>query len=131
MLATTAYFTRGLQLLLGSSKRAIIERAEEMGSEDDGIPLSQSSWSAVSPAASPINDIAADGLADTSGEGVSLPQPTQDPSHVRGTGGPPQSDFLTIARQSPPAPRQDPVPPTRAQKWAAVVNVKLDSLTYG
>src|SRR5450432_11426 len=35
----TAYMVRFLQWLLGSSKRATVERAEEMGNEDDGIPL--------------------------------------------------------------------------------------------
>lgn len=43
MLAVTAYFTRGLQMLLGISERAVTKRAEEMGAEDDDIPLTESS----------------------------------------------------------------------------------------
>ncbi|KAK8066396.1 hypothetical protein PG997_013143 [Apiospora hydei] len=39
MMVGTAYMTRGLQLAVGSSKRAITERAEEMGHETDEIPM--------------------------------------------------------------------------------------------
>ncbi|KAK8136337.1 LrgB-like family-domain-containing protein [Apiospora sp. TS-2023a] len=39
MIAVFAYMTRGLQLVTGSSKRAITERAEEMGHETDEIPM--------------------------------------------------------------------------------------------
>ncbi|KAK5014331.1 hypothetical protein LTR16_012870, partial [Cryomyces antarcticus] len=41
MLAFTAYFVRGLQIVLGTHMRAMTERAEEMGDEDDDIPLAQ------------------------------------------------------------------------------------------
>ncbi len=122
MLATTTYFTRGLQLLLGSSKRAVIERAEEMGGEDDDIPLTQPSRSPPTPEASSTTDL--------SSQEIRPPSPAQDPSQVRGTGGPPQSEALIASISSQFVPRQDPTPPTRAQKWATVFNVHLDLVSY-
>ena len=127
MFATTAYLTRGLQLLLGSSKRAIIERAEEMGAENDDIPLTQLTRSP------PTSELSSSGLGGTdhsSGQprqSITLPSRTQDPSQVRITNGPPQSEAFTPAQSRP---RQDPLPPTRPQKWATIINLHLDSLTY-
>lgn len=129
MLATTAYFTRGLQLLFGSSKRAVIERAEEMGAEDDDIPLTQSSRSPPSPASSTAN-LATDLSANTSIQDITFPTRAQDPSQVRGTGGPPQSETLSISSIFPAVPRQDPLPPTRAQDWATLINAHFDTFTY-
>jgi len=45
-------------------------------------------------------------------------------------GGPPQSETLRAFVPSPPTPQQDPLPPTRAQRWAALANHYLDTLTY-
>lgn len=133
MLATTAYLTRGLQLLLGSSKRAVIERAEEMGAEDDDIPLTESSRNPPTSEASSITDLATDDALSAQDQDITLPSRAQDPSQVRGTGGPPQSEPLTtsqLSQPSPPIPRQDPRPPTRSQRWAALANIHLDTLTY-
>jgi len=38
MMIFTAYLVRGLQLVLGMSKRAMTERVEELGARDEGIP---------------------------------------------------------------------------------------------
>lgn len=131
MFATAAYFTRGLQLLLGSSKRSIIERAEEMGGEDDDIPLTQSTRNPPTPEASSTE---LGGTTDySSGEpsqDIALPSRTQDPSQVRITNGPPQSEPFTPSITSQGIPRQKPLPPTRPQKWATFVNTHLDTLTY-
>lgn len=130
MFATTAYLTRGLQLLLGSSKRAVIERAEEMGAEEDDIPLTQLTRYPQTPEAS-TPDLGGTGYS--SGEPVqdiALPSRTQDPSQVRITNGPPQSETLSTSTPSQPTPRQDPLPPTRPQRWATFVNTHLDTLTY-
>ena len=121
MLATTAYFTRGLQLLLGSSKRAVIERAEEMGSEEDDIPLTQI------PEASSTTNLALQSIPD---QDIALPSRAQDPSQVRGTGGPPQSEPSTTSSSRRQPPLQDPPPPSRPQRWATIANLHLDSLTY-
>jgi len=128
MLATTAYFTRGLQILLGSSKRAVIERAEEMGAEDDDIPLTRSPRN--SPEAASTTDLVTDLSENTYTVDIAYPSPAQDPSQVRGTGGLPQSETSSTLQPSPPVPRQDPLPPTRAQRWATVSNSNLDTLVY-
>lgn len=130
MFATTAYFTRGLQLLLGSSKRAIIERAEEMGVEDDDIPLTQSTRNPPTPEASSTDLGETDYSPGEASQNIALPSRTQNPSQVRITNGPPESEPLTTTTPSQPRPRQDPLPPTRAQKWATLINIHLDTLTY-
>lgn len=130
MLATTAYFTRGLQLLLGSSKRAVAERAEEMGAEDDDIPLTQSSRRPTTTEASSTTSLATDMLTDTDSPDIAYPSRAQDPFQVRGTGGPPQLETLGTSQPSLAVPRQDPLSPTRAQRWAGVINSKLDTITY-
>ena len=130
MFATTAYFTRGLQLLLGSSKRAIIERAEEMGAEDDDIPLTQLTRNPPTPEASSTD---LEETAYSSGEpsqNLALPSRTQDPSQVRVTNGPPNAEVLTTFTPSQSVPRQDRLPPTRPQRWATLINIHLDTLTY-
>ena len=129
MLATTAYFTRGLQVLLGSSKKAATERAEEMGAEDDIIPLSQISTPPI-PEHQSTTELSDEVLISVSSQEISLPYPAQDPSRIRGTGGPPQSENLSPTNLSAHTPRQIPLPPTRAQRWAAIMSIHLDSLTY-
>ncbi|CAD6441691.1 03264955-a32d-4e60-a34c-0b2bbd743d1b [Sclerotinia trifoliorum] len=101
MFAVTAWLVRGLQILLGSSKRAIIERAEEMGAENDAIPLAVSSNT---------NFTSTDTRPKRfSGDRKSTPEPVSD----------------TVAVE------QEPLPLTRAQIWAAFINRNLDILTYG
>ena len=127
MLATTAYFTRGLQLLLGSSKRAVIERAEEMGSEEDDIPLTQLSRNTQTPEASSTVDTVLQSIPE---QDIAFPSRAQDPSQVRGTGGPPQSEPLTTSPTRRQPPLQDPPPPSRPQKWATIASLHFDTLTY-
>ncbi|KAL2064074.1 hypothetical protein VTL71DRAFT_4568 [Oculimacula yallundae] len=120
--AATAYLVRGLQLLLGSSKRAITARAEEMGNESDDIPLTDN------PNPSTFH------LTDDSTADLTAPQRAQDPSLVRGTGGPPED--ITIISPPNAATRQNPILAqtplslTRPQRWAAFMNSNLDRLTY-
>ncbi|KAM0793979.1 LrgB-like family-domain-containing protein [Usnea florida] len=130
MFATTAYFTRGLQLLLGGSKRAIIERAEEMGAEDDEIPLTQLTRNPPTPEASSTDLGGTDYSSSESNQPIAHPPRTQDPSQVRVTNGPPQSEQSTSFTPSQPIPRQDPLPPTRPQTWATLINKYFDPLTY-
>jgi len=127
MLAVTAYIVRGLQLLLGSSKRAMTERAEEMGAEDDAIPLTQSSGvrqDSVNPSTTTTASLS---LAE---DDLMVPQTVQDPSRVRSTGGPPENDVA-----SPISPRlreilQAPLPLTRPQRWTAFINSNVDRICY-
>jgi putative effector of murein hydrolase len=127
MLAATAYLVRGLQLILGSSKRSIHERTEELGDEDDVIPLADSSISRirqdseVTLANSPAEDLSNDLIA---------PQRAQDPSLVRGTGGPPEYESQLPEVSRTRQILQAPLPLTRPQRWAALINANFDRITY-
>jgi putative effector of murein hydrolase len=129
-MAATAYLTRGLQLILGSTKRAIIERAEELGNESDAIPLTDTSTRHNSegnftPPTGTNTPLESDDLLNS----LAAPQRTQDPSLIRGTGGPPERNSTqTITRMNQIL--QTPIPLTRAQKWAATINQNFDRLTY-
>ncbi|KAG0647661.1 Uncharacterized protein D0Z07_6771 [Hyphodiscus hymeniophilus] len=127
-LSITAYLVRGLQLLLGSSKRAVTERAEEMGDEDDAIPLADTSRTTQEPETTSTTNFSSLGVEDPYNDLVAPPR-TQDPSLVRGTGGPPETDTSlqdTLRR----AIIQAPLPLTRPQRWAAFINSNFDRLTY-
>ena len=131
MLAATAYFVRGLQILLKTSKRGLTERAEELGREHDEIPLTESTRTqaeslATTSAATSTLDV--DSI--THGTNIIPPARAQDPAQVRGTGGPPAEALLSQKILPPTSHRQDPVPLTRAQRWAAIINLNLDTLTY-
>ena len=129
MLSATAYLVRGLQFLLGSSKRAVTERAEEMGNEDDTIPLADTSTSRQDSAANSTSNLALPGQAEDLADNLIAPQRTQDPSLIRGTGGPPETD----ASLQEPLRRyvlQIPLPFTRSQRWAAFINANFDRITY-
>ena len=84
---------RGLQLVLGSSKRAITERAEEMGDEDDAIPLADSSRSRQDSEITLSRNLNTSGQSEDIANDLMIPQRTQDPALVRGTGGPPENDI--------------------------------------
>lgn len=131
MLAATAYLTRGLQIIFGTSKRAIVERAEEMGAEDDGIPLRNSARDETTTSQTPsAASIDTNVLNESLEPAIAFPSPSQNPSQVRGTGGPPPGEPPTTDSTPPPVPRQSSRPPTRAQNWAAFINLHLDILTY-
>ncbi|KAL9101038.1 MAG: hypothetical protein Q9163_003653 [Psora crenata] len=118
MFATTVCMTWVLQFLLGSSKRAIVERAEEMGAENDNIPLTERHPS-ISNA--PGHNV------ERSDESLALPSPAHDPTPIRGRHGPPESTQIIAALTSP---RQDPLPLTTAQRWATYANSHLDTIVY-
>ena len=106
---------------MGTSKRALTERAEEIGQEDDDIPLTQPSHDSTSPSRAPSIYAASE---------LQAPLRTQDPTLVKGTGGPPEAsatnrDVSTLApvKQNPPAL-------TRPQRWAATASLNLDIITY-
>lgn len=129
MLSVTAYLVRGLQLLLGSSKRAVTERAEEMGDEDDAIPLADTSRSRQDSAAMSISNLSSSGPAEDLANDLIAPQRAQDPALIRGTGGPPETDtsLQDILRRDI---LQAPLPLTRPQRWAAFINSNFDRITY-
>jgi putative effector of murein hydrolase len=127
MLTVTAYIVRGLQLVLGSSKRTITERAEEMGSENDAIPLADSG-SRQDFEITPVGSMpATEDLAND----LATPQRAQDPSPVRGTGSSPENDTRQDVSRSTRRILQTPLPLTRPQRWAAFINANFDRMTYG
>ncbi|RDL38166.1 uncharacterized protein BP5553_05599 [Venustampulla echinocandica] len=140
MVAVTAWLVRGLQLITGTPKRGITERAEEMGNEDDAIPLAESSRSRqdsqlqltlpTDPASNSTSGISTSGQFDEPTNGLIPPLRTQDPGRIRGTGGPPESDTLIRETGLSDAPSQTPLPLTRPQRWAAFINMNADRLTY-
>lgn len=131
MLAVTAYLARGIQLLLGTSKRAITERAEEMGTEDDAIPLAENDRSRQDAESDAVtNTPATSSLADDLANDLAAPQRAQDPSLVRGSGGPPEADTASTSIHRIRDILQAPLPLTRPQRWAFFINSNLDRLTY-
>jgi putative effector of murein hydrolase len=128
MLSITAYLVRGLQLVLGSSKRAVTERAEEMGNEDDAIPLADTSRSRQDSAATSTRDLTTTGPEGLANDLIA-PQRAQDPSLIRGTGGPPETD-TSLQETLRHEVLQAPLPLTRPQRWAAFINSNFDRMTY-
>ncbi|KAI9832689.1 MAG: hypothetical protein M1819_004275 [Sarea resinae] len=137
VLAMTAYMTRGLQLLLGTSKRALTERAEEMGHEHDDIPLTQvqhpeheeeESRQSGSPAAEEDASTASPPPPQPAAE-LTAPLRAQDPSSIRVTNGPPSPPTSASVSALQP-PHQEPLPLSRPQKYAALLSPHLDPLTY-
>ena len=119
MFAATAYFTRGLLHVFGISKRAIAERAEEMGDENDAIPLTESPHGTQTP-----NSENEGGLED-----LLPPERVRDPNSIRNAHGPPvpqnNESAASISR-----PTQLPPPLSRAQRWATHLTSHIDIYTY-
>ncbi|KAB8291689.1 hypothetical protein EYC80_006489 [Monilinia laxa] len=113
MFIITAWLVCGLQILVGSRKRAITERAEEMGAEKDSIPVAiTSNTNSISTnTISPIQELE--------------PVVTTNSSDQRGS---PETE--SPPPESPVAIHQEPLALTRAQAWAAFINRNLDILTY-
>ena len=125
----TAYIARFLQLIVGASKRAITERAEEMGNESDAIPLADLTPRRHNSETTLTSEWSSPSFPDESTNDLVAPQRAQDPSQIRGTGGPPESDTPNhnVVRSQI---LQSPLPLTRPQRWAAFVNSNFDRLTY-
>ena len=119
MFTLSAYFVRGLLVLFGSSKRAVTERAEEMGNENDAIPLTEPSNEPRTP-----NEDEYDGLED-----LIAPDRAQDPNAVRSFHGPPVPQHA-IAPSTTARTTQLPPPLTRDQIWATHLNTHIDLYTY-
>ena len=124
MFTLSAYLVRGLLMIFGISKRAATARAEEMGNENDSIPLAMMPNEPITPDESPT---------PTSGIGGGLedliaPDPARDPNSVRAFQGPPVPPIesgaaATTAVQLPP-------PLSRDQVWATHLNLHIDMYSY-
>jgi putative effector of murein hydrolase len=129
MMISTAYMTRGLLTLTGSSKRSQTERAEELdiGNEAEEIPMADTPRSDRNLSTIQIS-------ADSSVialNPVSRPPASQDPSHIR-----PQDAFQRfddtiheMASQNP-QPTQTPLAPTRAVRWTAFLTTHREWFIY-
>ena len=130
MFSTTAYFIRGLQLLVGVSKKGATERAEELGVDNDDIPLSDASRTrSEASAAISWGGISLELLPIDTGNVISAPSPSQDPSRIRNTAGYP-IDSGNETSYTGRTPRQDPPTPTRAEIWTAFLAANLDTSIY-
>ncbi|KAI0536217.1 LrgB-like family-domain-containing protein [Xylaria digitata] len=123
MMALAAYMTRGLQLMLGSSKRAMTERAEELGSGNDEIPMTAISRSSDSPGTRTGSEVTVS--AESAG-----PQPPPRSRDALSTHrGSRESSRDSDERQAH-FPAQNPVPPSRATRWALIISSRLDMVIY-
>ena len=136
MMASAAYLTRAIQLLIGSSKRSYAERADELSRSDEDIPL------AAAPTA-PGDHSRDTSLSSPSDFNLEASSPPQSPPQLRLQ----QHHYDNNAsRQSPPAAsltasepsgattqplrRQSPPPPCRSDVWAAIAKANIDLCTY-
>ncbi|KAK2056038.1 hypothetical protein LY76DRAFT_618143 [Colletotrichum caudatum] len=130
MIALAAYLTRGLQLLLGSSKRAITERAEEMGNETDEIPIADTPPRTDSVPGSRTISAAPSSLSLNT---LAPPPRSLNASH---NFAPAASSPITPSGEEAETPQnaalppQVPVPMPRAQLWAAWICGHLNRLIY-
>ncbi|TQN67792.1 Plastidal glycolate/glycerate translocator 1, partial [Colletotrichum shisoi] len=139
MMALAAYLTRGLQLLLGSSKRALTERAEEMGNETDEIPLADTPPRGDSAPGSHSRSVSA-APSSLSLDTLAPPPLSRNASHnflpaASSSSRRPEAEDAGGAKTPPPAtgsplPPQIPVPMPRAQVWAAWICGHLNWVIY-
>lgn len=135
MFAFTAYLVRGLQKVFGRSKRAITERAEEMGDENDEIPLTERNNPPPDTLSVFETETASISQAEDRNqpvfEEISPPAPVfhHDPTLARVPSGHPLRTMSSHGERPPP-PIQDPVPLNRSQRWATFLNAHLDTITY-
>ena len=111
-------------MVLGTSKRASTQRAEEMAFEEDDIPLAVRTMAESSrPVALSREDLDATLVS---------PFPTQDPSRVRmlnPTNMPRLPGAVGVAVASTIF-RQDSFPATRPRRWVAMLNAHMDTFIY-
>ncbi|OTA55844.1 hypothetical protein K449DRAFT_468677 [Hypoxylon sp. EC38] len=126
MMVLAAYMTRTIQLVLGSSKRDMIERPGGLTAGNEGIPMT------TTPGAGDSSTLVA-----TSGEPSSDEVDLQRPPQSRNLPSGHQADDSqsthsssnsnTIHTELPP---QAPIPPSRSNRWAAIITTKLDLIIY-
>lgn len=147
MMALAAYLTRGIQLVMGTSKRAAAERAEELsddngGDETDNIPLGGLSRRASEeygrtpfssePNSRPLSTVPSSVSLNT----LAPPPASQAASHLFLLETNRAGDFtsaghpVVAATSFPPLPAQIPLPAPRAQIWAAILTRHSDRLLY-
>lgn len=144
--AFTAYLTRGLQYLFGTSKRGMTERGDELGGPHEDIPLATIHELSGPPTPGESNvPTPSESIPPTPGESVTTsmvplldsndlanelqePLRAQDPASITGTGGPPTHEHVPGSTSW--MYRQEGLPLNRAQEWATIVNARIDVYTY-
>ena len=129
MVVLTAYMTRGLQIISGSSKRAHAERADELGPEMDDIPTVQRlAEDDLTQAAAPTPNEG----SQTNISSTTLEPMLQDvlPARVQGSQEFMHSTATDLSWSSPRRHTQIPLPPARSRIWAAYISSNLDWFIY-
>ncbi|KAJ2991143.1 hypothetical protein NUW58_g2630 [Xylaria curta] len=124
MMTLAAYMTRGLQLTLGSSKRAMAERAEELGAENDEIPMTVTLRSADSPGTRTGSEVT---ISTEPGAELHPPHGSGDLQSTHQGSREPSPDVH--GQRADPSART-PMPSSRATTWALALSSKLDMTTY-
>ncbi|KAI1464820.1 LrgB-like family-domain-containing protein [Daldinia caldariorum] len=116
MMALAAYMTRALQLVLGSSKRAMTERAEELGPDSEDI----------------IMNTTPEHTGQSTPQSVEVDLQRPLPSRDAHQGEDSQSSRTVVDSDAdrPDLPPQAPIPPSRSDRWAAIITTRLDLLTW-
>lgn len=137
MMILAAYMTRGLQLVFGSSKRAMTERAEELHPDSEEIPMTTAPGLSLGGGggATPMSS-----EQPSSDElNLQVPAPSQVPSSSQARQQDddeseppptPSADGNTAVHSNLNLPPQAPIPPSRATRWAAVLTTHLDLTIY-
>ncbi|CAM1509118.1 Fc.00g028570.m01.CDS01 [Cosmosporella sp. VM-42] len=136
MMLLAAYLTRALQLLLGNPKRAESARAEELGTRTPDIPFSANNTPPLSGFNTP--DLSRRTSFSQAGSVVPLvpvseSRPQSPPQlrlqeHHYANGHTLENAAEALSR--PDYPSQIPLPPPRAEQWAARISANLDLSTF-
>jgi hypothetical protein len=128
--AFTAYLTRALQYLFGTSRRTITGRAEELGGPQEEIPLSQTP-DIPDQATFSYSRSASIAPLLTHDVEPQAPLRAQDPSEIRGSGGPPVPSSTPSTPDQAQAPsRWQTTSTARSQRWSAIIIAHIDVFTY-
>ncbi len=103
-----------------------------MGHESDAIPLSDLTPGMNNSEAPTLNSGTSTPrfVDEASTNDLLAPQRAQDPSLIRGTGGPPEENSTTPGTLQQNVMVQAPLQLTRPQRWAAFLNSNVDRFTY-
>ncbi|KAI0892915.1 LrgB-like family-domain-containing protein [Annulohypoxylon nitens] len=125
MMILAAYMTRSLQLILGSSKRAMTARAEELNPSSDEIPMTTLPASAGTSTPAEISDQPSSDELD-----LQRPPPSQDAAQGRHVDGSSSPANTSTEAEHPTLPPQAPITPSRSVRWAAIITTRLDLFIY-
>lgn len=135
MMALAAYLTRGLQLVLGSSKRARAQRAEELHDDAEADAGDGSGRDVVlgevsaGPSRATSTSQAASSTTPLGPGAPRSPPPLrlQEHHYAPENAG---AEAVTPPPGPPEYPAQDALPPTRAERWAARLTRHLDAAIF-